>query len=229
MVFQDPYSSLNPRMSVYEMLAEELMVHHVVPPENVRNRTAELLETCGLSMEIASRFPGELSGGQRQRVGIARALALQSSFVIADEPVSALDVSIQAQIINLLASLKKSLSLTMLFISHDLRVVRYITSRVMVMYLGRMVELGDTQALFDAPLHPYTKVLTLAAPKLDPRDRSVRYAIEDELPSPVNVPSGCAFHPRCPYCTEECKREEPPLREALPGRFVACHHPLISK
>ena len=227
MVFQDPYSSLNPRMSVYDTLAEELTVHNIVPREKVRARVQELLEICGLSMDVANRFPGEFSGGQRQRVGIARALALQSPFIIADEPVSALDVSIQAQIINLIASLQRSLNLTVLFISHDLRVVRYITNRVMVMYLGGMVELSDTLPLFEKPLHPYTLVLTKAAPKLDPLNRSQNYAIEGELPSPIKVPNGCKFHPRCPYCTEKCKTEEPKLREVLPNRFVACHYPLL--
>ncbi len=226
MVFQDPYSSLNPRMSVYDTIAEELTVHHLVAKEKVRDRVAELLTLCGLGMDAASRFPGEFSGGQRQRVGIARALALESPFIIADEPVSALDVSIQAQIINLLADLQRRLNLSVLFISHDLRLVRYITRRVMVMYLGTLVEVGATRELFDTPLHPYTQVLTKAAPKLDPRNRGTDYVIEGELPSPVNLPSGCAFHPRCARCAEICQREQPALREVLPGRFVACHRPL---
>ncbi|GHV26137.1 ABC transporter ATP-binding protein [Clostridia bacterium] len=226
MIFQDPYSSLNPRMSVYDTLAEELLVHNIVPKDQVRSRVAQLLEMCGLSMDIADRYPGEFSGGQRQRVCIARSLALESSFIVADEPVSALDVSIQAQIINLIAKLQKSLNLTVLFISHDLRLVRYITNRVMVMYLGSTVELGDTQAIFDSPLHPYTHVLTQAAPELDPRKRNATSAIEGELPSPINAPPGCKFHPRCIHCQTRCEHEEPRLREVTPERFVACHFPL---
>ena len=227
MIFQDPYSSLNPRMSVYDTVAEMLKVHKVVPASEIPDRVEKLLTMSGLSMDIAQRFPGEFSGGQRQRIGIARALALNPAFIVADEPVSALDVSIQAQIINLLAQLQKELNLTLLFISHYLRVVRHITQRVMVMYLGSNVEVGPTKEVFDRPAHPYTEVLTKAAPKLDPLDRRREYAIDGEPPSPVNIPSGCKFHVRCPYCTEECRTEVPELCEIAPGRLCACHHPLI--
>ncbi|HWS43695.1 MAG TPA: ABC transporter ATP-binding protein [Pseudoflavonifractor sp.] len=226
MIFQDPYSSLNPRMSVYDTLAEVLKVHHMVPDSHIRARVKELLEMSGLGMDIADRFPGEFSGGQRQRIGIARALALEPGFIIADEPVSALDVSIQAQIINLLSRLQRELGLTVLFISHDLRVVRHITHRVMVMYLGSLVEVGNTEAVFDRPYHPYTQVLTQAAPRLDPTDRKREYAIEGEPPSPIHVPAGCKFHPRCPRCQEICRTREPEHRELGPGRFCACHYPL---
>lgn len=178
-------------------------------------------------MDIAQRFPGEFSGGQRQRICIARALALNPAFIIADEPVSALDVSIQAQIINLLTELQRSLDLTILFISHDLQVVRHITQRVMVMYLGSSVEIGPTEEIFDRPAHPYAQVLTRAAPKLDPTNRSQEYVIEGEPPSPINTPSGCKFHPRCTYCQEKCRVEEPDLREIAPSRFCACHYPLL--
>ncbi|MDD3213133.1 MAG: ATP-binding cassette domain-containing protein [Eubacteriales bacterium] len=226
MIFQDPYSSLNPRMSVKEILGEILRVHKMVPSNKVEERIYELMAMCGLSADYASRFPGEFSGGQQQRVGIARALALQPEFIIADEPVSALDVSIQAQIINLLGDLQQQLGLTLLFISHDLRVVRYITHRVAVMYLGSVMELGPSEDVFTHPYHPYTSVLTKAAPVLNPLNRTREYAIEGETPSPINMPSGCRFHPRCTHCKEKCKQEAPELRELAPGRFVACHYPL---
>ena len=227
MIFQDPYSSLNPRMSVYDTVAEMLKVHKIVPDSEIPAQVEKLLTMSGLTMDIADRFPGEFSGGQRQRIGIARALALQPAFIVADEPVSALDVSIQAQIINLLSHLQEELDLTSLFISHDLRVVRHITHRVMVMYLGSNVEVGPTEAIFDRPAHPYTQVLTKAAPRLNPLDRTRDYVIEGEPPSPINTPTGCKFHPRCPYCTEKCRNEVPELREIEPGRLCACHYPLI--
>jgi oligopeptide/dipeptide ABC transporter ATP-binding protein len=226
MIFQDPYSSLNPRMAVKEILGEILRVHKAVPPDRVEERVLELMSICGLSADYASRFPGEFSGGQQQRVGIARALALEPKFIIADEPVSALDVSIQAQIINLLGDLQQKLGLTLLFISHDLRVIRHITHRVAVMYLGGVVELGPSQEVFERPLHPYTSVLTKAAPVLNPLNRTREYAIEGETPSPIDMPSGCRFHPRCTYCRERCRTEAPVLRELAPGRYAACHYPL---
>ena len=226
MIFQDPYSSLNPRMSVREILGELLRVHKMVPPDKVEARVIELMSLCGLSADYAGRFPGEFSGGQQQRVGIARSLALQPDFIIADEPVSALDVSIQAQIINLLGDLQQKLGLTLLFISHDLRVVRYITHRVAVMYLGNVMELGPSEDVFTHPFHPYTSVLTKAAPVMNPLNRTREYAIEGETPSPIHMPTGCRFHPRCTYCTEKCRQEAPTLRELAPGRFVACHYPL---
>ncbi|SEB84436.1 ABC transporter ATP-binding protein [Paenibacillus sp. GP183] len=227
MIFQDPYSSLNPRMSVRDMLTEILTVHKICPKSEIDDRIGQLLETVGMSIQMAERFPGEFSGGQRQRLGIARALALNPTFIIADEPVSALDVSIQAQVINLLRDIQQSLQLTMLFISHDLRVVRYITNRVAVMYLGKIIELGETEELFRNPYHPYTKVLIKAAPVLDPRIRTREYAIEGEPPSPIHVPEGCKFHPRCPYAKERCKSEPPKLSEVQSGRMVACHYPLV--
>ncbi len=226
MIFQDPYSSLNPRMSVRAIISELLLYHHVVPKDQVDQRVEELMGMCGLSADYAGRYPGEFSGGQQQRVGIARALALNPKFIIADEPVSALDVSIQAQIINLLGDLQQKLGLTILFISHDLRVVRHITHRVAVMYLGHVMELGPTETLFDGPCHPYTQVLTKAAPEMNPLKRTREYAIEGETPSPIHMPPGCRFHPRCPYCTDQCKAEMPELRQIAPSRFVACHHPL---
>lgn len=226
MIFQDPYSSLNPRMSVYEIISEMLTVHKITDKSNIANRVKELLEMSGLSMEIADRFPGEFSGGQRQRIGIARSLALSPELIIADEPVSALDVSIQAQIINLLDELQKKLGLTVLFISHDLGVVRYITNRVAVMYLGSIVELGPTEAVFDSPYHPYSFALTTAAPKLDPTDKKREPTIQGEIPNPIDMPDGCKFHQRCKYCQDICMTIEPEYREISENRFVACHFPL---
>ena len=227
MIFQDPYSSLNPRMTVRQVLREELLHHKMCPKAEVDKRISELLELVGLSEEHAERLPSAFSGGQRQRIGIARALAVQPKLIIADEPVSALDVSIQAQIINLLIDLQDKLGLSILFISHDLRVVRYISDRVAVMYLGRMVETADTEALYDNPRHPYTNVLLAAAPSMEAdRADEKKAAVLGELPSPINLPSGCRFHPRCPYCTEVCKQESPELRDLGGGHMVACHHPL---
>ena len=227
MVFQDPYSSLNPRMTVREVLQEELRVHDMCPPEEMDRRIVELLEMVGLTEQQADRLPSAFSGGQRQRIGIARALALNPKIIIADEPVSALDVSIQAQVINLLIELQQKLGLTVLFISHDLQVVRYISNRVAVMYLGRTMELGETDPLFAHPLHPYTDILLKAAPRMTAEARQKKTAaIHGDLPSPIHLPTGCRFHTRCPYATDLCRQTEPELREVCPGRFCACHHPL---
>jgi len=224
-IFQDPYSSLNPRMSVGDILAEPLMVHRFFPePAKRRERVRELLVQVGLMPRHAERFPHQLSGGQRQRVGIARALAMNPSLIVCDEPVSALDVSIQAQIINLLEDLQARYGLTYLFIAHDLSVVRHISDRIAVMYLGRIVELADRKALYEEPRHPYTRALLSAVPIPDPaleatRERTV---LRGEVPSPLNPPSGCVFHPRCPIAIDRCSAEIPPLREIKPGHWAAC-------
>ncbi len=224
-IFQDPYSSLNPRMTVGQILAEPLAVHGIVPERQARQaRVRELLSRVGIPPSLGDRYPHELSGGQRQRVGVARALALQPSLIVCDEPVSALDVSIQAQIINLLEELQAELRLTYIFVAHDLAVVRHISDRVAVMYLGKIVELADRQALYEAPLHPYTSALLAAVPIPDPevearREHSV---LGGEVPSPLSPPSGCAFHPRCPLAIEDCKRIVPELREARPAHWTAC-------
>lgn len=226
MVFQDPYTSLDPRQKVGDILMEALEIHGIGSKSQRMEAALEILEKVGLRLEHFYRYPHEFSGGQRQRIGLARALILNPKIIICDEPVSALDVSIQAQIINLLAQLQRDLELTVLFISHDLRVVRHITHRVMVMYLGSNVEVGPTEAIFQHPAHPYTQVLTKAAPKLDPLNRQRDYAIEGEPPSPIHTPTGCKFHPRCPYCTDKCRSEVPELKEIAPGHLCACHYPL---
>ena len=232
MIFQDPYSSLNPRMTVRQVLREELLHHNMCTKDEVDARIIQLLELVGLSEDQADRLPSAFSGGQRQRIGIARALAVQPKLIIADEPVSALDVSIQAQIINLLCDLQEKLGLSILFISHDLRVVRYISDRVAVMYLGAMVETAPTDTLYTAPAHPYTKVLLAAAPSMeeDKKDDK-KAAVLGELPSPINLPSGCRFHPRCPYADELCRTESPELHclaQTPEGpHMCACHHPLV--
>lgn len=224
MIFQDPWSSLNPRLSVRQALSEVLSVHGIASGAEARSRTAELLSLVGLPPEAAHRFPRHFSGGQRQRIVIARALAVSPSFLVADEPVSAVDVSVQAQIMNLLIDLRDSLGLTMLIIAHDLSVVRYISDRVGVMYLGRIVELAPSARIFATPRHPYTQGLLRAAPRPDPGHRAQNVAIQGEPPSPLNPPTGCAFHTRCPLADVRCRAEPPPLTEPFPGHTVACHH-----
>jgi oligopeptide transport system ATP-binding protein len=224
-VFQDPYSSLNPRMKVGEIIAEPMKVHALQPNAAKRSaRVRDLLAVCGLNPRFADRYPHEMSGGQRQRVGIARALALEPEFIVCDEAVSALDVSIQAQVINLLEDLRTQFNLTYLFIAHDLSVVRHICQRVAVMYLGRIVELADADEMFSNPLHPYTQALLAAVPVPDPAVETTRNfrPVQGEVPSPINPPSGCVFHPRCPIAVEECRRTRPVMRELRPGHFVAC-------
>ncbi|MBO0737899.1 MAG: ABC transporter ATP-binding protein [Alphaproteobacteria bacterium] len=224
-IFQDPYSSLNPRMKVGDILDEPMRVHGVSGDARQRAaRVGELLSICGLNPAFADRYPHEMSGGQRQRVGIARALTLEPEFIVCDEAVSALDVSIQAQVINLLEDLRARFGLTYLFIAHDLSVVRHICQRVAVMYLGRIVELAECDELFDNPLHPYTRALLSAVPVPDPAVESARafQPVKGEVPSPINPPSGCVFHPRCPIAVAECGRTRPEFRELRPGHWVAC-------
>jgi oligopeptide transport system ATP-binding protein len=224
-IFQDPFSSLNPRMKIGEIITEPMRVHDIIPGEEARRqRAVELLTTCGLKANFYDRYPHEMSGGQRQRVGIARALAMDPEFIICDEAVSALDVSIQAQVINLLEDLREQFGLTYLFISHDLSVVRHICHRVAVMYLGHMVELADCDELFDNPLHPYTQALLEAVPIPDPDLENAREhkIIKGEIPSPMSPPSGCVFHPRCPKAVDTCLKQFPEFREVKPGHWVAC-------
>ncbi len=224
-IFQDPYSSLNPRMKVGDIISEPMMVHRVIADAPGRaKRTRDLLNVCGLPSKFADRYPHEMSGGQRQRVGIARALALNPDFIICDEAVSALDVSIQAQVINLLEDLREEFHLTYLFIAHDLSVVRHLCNRVAVMYLGKVVELAESDDLFDNPRHPYTKALLSAVPVPDPSVEAQRahQVLQGEVPSPMNPPPGCVFHPRCSIAIENCKKAVPPLEEQRPGHWVAC-------
>jgi peptide/nickel transport system ATP-binding protein len=222
-VFQDPYGSLNPRMRVSSIVGEGLVIHRIGTRERRRRRVHELLELVGLPAEAATRYPHEFSGGQRQRIGIARALAVEPRFLVADEAVSALDVSIQAQILNLLHDLKQRLGLTLLFISHDLRVVEHLSDRVAIMYLGRIVEVGSRDEVYGDPRHPYTRALLAAVPVPDPRRRTQRPPLEDDVPSPLSPPPGCAFHPRCPHVLDVCRRVTPPLEAGRSGRAVACH------
>jgi oligopeptide/dipeptide ABC transporter ATP-binding protein len=226
MIFQDPYASLNPRWTVNAIVSEPLRVHNLLHSEKERSeRVKELLNLVGMSSRLVNRFPHEFSGGQRQRIGIARALASDPSFIVCDEPISALDVSIQAQVVNLLEDLQDQLGLTYLFIAHDLSMVRHICDRVAVMYLGVIVELGDRDELYENPLHPYTQALLSAVPIPDPKkDRARRRVIlQGDVPSPVHPPSGCRFHPRCPIAMEICSQEVPQWREARQGHWVACH------
>jgi peptide/nickel transport system ATP-binding protein len=223
MIFQDPYSSLNPRMTVRDIIAEPLVAGGVAQGAEVDERVRETARLCQLSLEHLRRYPHAFSGGQRQRIGIARALVVQPQFVVCDEPVSALDVSIQAQILNLLMDMQKEFGLTYLFVAHDLSVVEHVSDRVAVMYLGRLVEVAPTAALFYQPLHPYTEALMSAIPALDPDEVMKPVILEGEIPSPANPPTGCHFHPRCPYAQEVCKHETPEWKEYRPGHFAACH------
>lgn len=226
MVFQDPYSSLNPRMTVADIIGEPLDVHGLCKSkEERRQRILELMDHVGLNSEHASRYAHEFSGGQRQRIGIARALAVNPDFIVCDEPVSALDVSIQAQVINMFKELQDKLGLTYLFIAHDLLVVRHISDRIAVMYLGRLVELADADEIYDHPLHPYSQALISAVPIPDPKTARAnkRIVLSGDIPSPLNAPSGCPFRTRCPYATDECANAMPEFKEYKPGHFVACH------
>ncbi len=227
LVFQDPYASLNPRRRVGDIVAEPMRVNKTGSESEIRARVLELFELVGLDTASIQRYPHEFSGGQRQRIGIARSLSLNPSLVVADEPVSALDVSVQAQVLNLMADLQERLGLTYLFIAHDLGVVRHVSDRVAVMYLGEIVELANADDLYAAPFHPYTEALLSVAPELDdgtqaPRERIV---ISGDVPAPFNRPSGCTFRTRCPFATDHCAQVAPPLVELTPGRFVACHYP----
>ena len=223
MIFQDPYSSLNPRMTVRAILTEALSVHRMRPPSEIPARITKLLDLVRLPHDAADRHPHEFSGGQRQRIGIARALAVEPEVLVADELVSALDVSVQAQVVNLLLDLQTRLDLTVLFVAHDLRLVRHISHRVAVMYLGKIVEIGTTEALFTAPRHPYTKALLDAAPEMDPTRRSRKVAAKGELPSPIHPPKGCAFNTRCPHAFDLCFTQRPVLTDRTPTHQAACH------
>jgi peptide/nickel transport system ATP-binding protein len=223
MIFQDPYSSLNPRMTLLQIVGEPLLVNGVAKGSELKDRVAELLRVVGLRPEYMIRYPHAFSGGQRQRIGVARALALNPQLIVCDEPVSALDVSVQAQVLNLLQDLQQEFHLTYLFVAHDLSVVEHISDRVSVMYVGKLAEMAETEALFSQPLHPYTEALMSAVPKPDPRYQAERIILEGEVADPANPPSGCYFHPRCRYAVDRCKMEEPELRELQPDHFVSCH------
>ena len=228
-IFQDPFSSLSPRLPVGEIIGEAVREHNLVPKAELNDYIDQVMDNCGLQPFHKDRYPHEFSGGQRQRICIARALALNPEFVVCDEPVSALDVSIQAQIINLLKELQEKYSLTYLFISHDLSVVEYISDTVGVMYLGNLVEYGTTEDIFRNPLHPYTEALFSAIPIPDPEVKKERITLKGDLPSPSNPPSGCLFHTRCPHCTEKCKTQVPTPVEIAPGHIVKCHYPKLTE
>jgi oligopeptide/dipeptide ABC transporter ATP-binding protein len=222
-IFQDPFGSLNPRLRVEEIVGEGIAIHRILPKRAIRDEVARLLETVGLREDAMGRYPHEFSGGQRQRIAIARALAVRPRFIVCDEPLSALDVSVQAQIVNLLLELQEKLNLTYLFISHDLRVVRHLSDSVAVMYLGKIVELADSEELYTNPLHPYTKVLLESIPFPNPLERKKTVVLTGDVPTPLNPPHGCRFHPRCPIAEHICQMEEPPLRDVGGGHKVACH------
>ena len=223
-IFQDPYASLNPRMTVSETIGQPMMVNKICRKKSeVEKRVAELMDTVGLASRLYNAYPHELDGGRRQRIGIARALSLNPKFIVCDEPVSALDVSIQAQILNLLMDLKDEFNFSYLFIAHDLSVVRHISDRLGVMYLGSIVEMGDKHTLFTNPVHPYTKVLFAAVPTVGEKPLVQGIDAKGEIPSPVNLPKGCYFSDRCPYATDRCRQEKPVLREVEPGHMAACH------
>lgn len=224
-IFQNPYSSLNPRMNVWQLLSEPLKTHFSLSNQELRERVETMLDKIGFTRDQLQRYPHQFSGGQKQRISIARALITGPRFVVADEPVSALDVSIQAQIINLLVQLQQDMALSMVFISHDLNVVRFISSEVAVMYLGSIMETGPTQDIYAHPRHPYSKALLGAVPSLDPEKKKKRQALGGEVPNPANPPTGCPFHPRCGYATNLCRQQKPALTEQY-GRMLACHHPL---
>ena len=222
-IFQDPYSSLNPRQKVESIIGEGLVIHRIVKKSEIRSEVIKLLDDVGLNKDVLDRYPHEFSGGQRQRIAIARALAVKPKFIVCDEPVSALDVSVQAQIINLFLKLKEEYNLTYLFISHDLRVIRYISDRVAVMYLGKIVEIASSEQLYKNPLHPYTKLLLSSIPNIGKKRNIKREIIKGDLPSPINIPSGCRFHTRCPIAEERCISSEPELRNINKLHNVACH------
>lgn len=223
MIFQDPYSSLNPRSTVKDIIGEPLVIHNVAKGREMEDRVGELMEAVGLDPGYMRRYPHEFSGGQRQRIGLARTLSLSPRLIIADEPVSALDVSIQAQVLNLLQELQKNLGLTLLFIAHDLSVVEHVSDRIAVMYVGKLVEMAETEALLREPLHPYTEALISAVPPADPDIRLDRIVLEGDVPSAANPPPGCVFHPRCRYAQDTCRTQVPQLVEVRPGHYASCH------